>query len=394
MPVALIALAIGAFGIGTTEFVIVGLLPDIAGDLSVSIPTAGLLVSGYAISVAVGAPLLTAAGSRLPRKTMLLALMGLFVLGNALCAVAGDYAVLMTGRAVAALCHGAFFGIGSVVAADLVAPRRRASAIALMFTGLTVANVLGVPLGTAMGQHFGWRSTFWAVTALSVLGLAGIARLVPRQPRPVVPLRSELLVFRSPQVWLALLMATLGFGGVFAAFTYIAPMLTHATGVSSGTVTWLLVVFGIGLCVGNLVGGWAADRNLMPNLYLILVALAAVLIVFVFTVRQPVPATITILFFGITGFATVPPFQARMMTKAAAAPTLASTVNIAAFNLGNAIGAWLGGLVIDAHFGYASPNVVGALLVLAGLGIAVFSGTLDRLSERVGKTADMSQVTN
>src|SRR5882724_4793469 len=179
MPVALLALAIGAFGIGTTEFVIVGLLPDVAGNLGVSIPTAGLLVSGYALSVAIGAPLLTAMGSRLPRKAMLLALLGLFVLGNALCAVAGDYAVLMVGRAVAALCHGAFFGIGSVVAADLVAPNRRASAIALMFTGLTVANVLGVPLGTALGQHFGWRSTFWAVTALGLVGLVGIIGLVP-----------------------------------------------------------------------------------------------------------------------------------------------------------------------------------------------------------------------
>lgn len=394
MPIALLALAIGAFGIGTTEFVIVGLLPDIAGDLGVSIPTAGLLVSGYALSVAVGAPLLTAAGSRSPRKAMLLVLMGLFILGNAVCAIADDYAVLMVGRAVAALCHGAFFGIGSVVAADLVPPRRRASAIALMFTGLTVANVLGVPLGTALGQHFGWRSTFWAVTALGVLGLVGIAILVPRQPKPDVPLRLELLVFRSPQVWLALAMTTLGFGGVFAAFTYIAPMLTHLTGVSSGTVTWLLVVFGIGLCVGNLVGGWAADRNLMPNLCLILVALAAVLIVFVFTVRQPVPATITILLFGTAGFATVPPFQARVMAKAAAAPTLASTANIAAFNLGNAIGAWLGGLAIDAHFGYAAPNVVGALLVLASLGTALFSGALDRRADRTGRMADMSQVTN
>jgi DHA1 family inner membrane transport protein len=283
---------------------------------------------------------------------------------------------------VAALCHGAFFGIGSVVAADLVAPNRRASAIALMFTGLTVANVLGVPLGTALGQHFGWRSTFWAVTALGVLALIGISALVPRQPASGVPLRSELAVFARPQVWLALAMTTLGFGGVFAAFTYITPMLTHITGISNGVVTWMLVLFGAGLCIGNLAGGRAADRNLMPNLYVILAALAAVLVVFVFTVHAPVPAAITILLFGTVGFATVPPLQTRMMDKAAGAPTLASAANIAAFNLGNAIGAWLGGLAIDAHLGYASPNVVGAVMVLAGLGAAIYSGVLDRRPAR------------
>ncbi|BAJ25931.1 MULTISPECIES: MFS transporter [Kitasatospora] len=379
MPLALIALALGAFGIGTTEFVIVGLLPQIAGDFSVSIPSAGMLVTGYALGVVVGAPLMTAAGSRLPRKTMLAVLMALFIAGNLLCAFAGSYTQLMTGRLVAALTHGAFFGIGSVVAAGLVAPARRASAIALMFTGLTVANVLGVPLGTFLGQHFGWRSTFWAVTAFGVVGLCGITALVPRQERERgAGLRGELAVFRRPQVWLALLTTTLGFAGVFASFTYVAPMMTEVAGFPPGAVTWLLVLFGAGLCVGNVLGGRAADRSLMPSLYVILAALAGVLLLFVATARTPVSAAITLAALGAVGFATVPPLQMRVMQKAEGAPALASAANIAAFNLGNAVGAWLGGLTISHGLGYTAPNWVGALLAVAGLAVAALAGLLDR----------------
>ncbi|WP_033437409.1 MFS transporter [Saccharothrix sp. NRRL B-16314] len=377
MPPALVALAIGAFGIGTTEFVIVGLLPQVAGDLGVSIPAAGLLVSGYALSVVVGAPLITAGGSRLPRKQLLVGLMGLFILGNLVCAVADDYAVLMAGRIVAALCHGAFFGVGSVVAAGLVAPDRRARAIALMFTGLTVANVLGVPAGTALGQEFGWRSTFWAVTALGVAGLVGIIALVPVQPAST-GLRGELAVFRRPGVWLALATTALGFGAVFASFTYIAPMMTEVAGFSPGAVTWLLVLFGAGLCVGNVIGGRAADRALMPSLYLFLGALAVVLVVFVFTAQSAVPAVVTIAVFGVFGFATVAPLQTRVLEQASGAPALASAANIAAFNLGNAAGAWLGGVAIDAGFGYTAPNWVGAAMALAGLGVAVAGGLRSR----------------
>ncbi|WP_127355163.1 MFS transporter [Actinacidiphila soli] len=379
MPPALIALAIGAFGIGTTEFVIVGLLPQVATDLSVSIPSAGLLVSGYALSVVVGAPLMTAVGARIPRKTMLVALMGVFITGNLLCAVAGGYSLLMAGRVVTALCHGAFFGIGSVVAARLVAPGRQASAIAMMFTGLTVANVLGVPLGTALGQHFGWRSTFWAVALLGLLGLAGILALVPAQPpEPPDAIRRELAVFRRAQVWLALAMTTLGFGGVFASFTYIAPMMTEVTGFGPGSVTWLLVLFGAGLCVGNVLGGKAADRRLMPSLYVILSVLAVVLVVFAFTAHWKISAVLTIAVFGAAGFATVPPLQTRVMSKAEGAPAMASAANIGAFNLGNALGAWLGGLAISGGLGYTAPNLVGAALAVAGLGVAVLSGLLDR----------------
>lgn len=379
MPAALLALAIGAFGIGTTEFVIMGLLPEVALDFGVSIPSAGLLISGYALGVVVGAPLLTAIGSRVSRKTVLIALMGVFIVGNLLSALAPTYGVLMTGRIIAALAHGAFFGVGSVVAASLVPKAKQASAIALMFTGLTVANVLGVPGGTALGQEFGWRSTFWAVTALGVIGLLGIVILVPRQDTTEGRgLRVELAVFKNVQVWLALAMTALGFAGVFASFTYIAPMMTEVAGFSSGAVTWLLVLFGGGLVVGNLLGGKAADRSLMPSLYLILTLLAAVLVVFVFTAHAKLPSAITIAIFGAAGFATVAPLQKRVMDKAAGAPALASAANIAAFNLGNAIGAYLGGLTISHGLGYTAPNWVGAALAIAGLSVAVLSGALDR----------------
>ncbi|MDQ0381616.1 MFS transporter [Amycolatopsis thermophila] len=379
MPVALLALAIAAFGIGTTEFVIMGVLPEVATDLAVTVPTAGLLISGYALGVVVGAPLLTALGSKIPRKTVLTGLMVLFIAGNVVSALAPGYGLLMTGRVVAALSHGAFFGVGSVVAASLVAPNRQAGAIAIMFTGLTVANVLGVPAGTALGQQLGWRSTFWAVAGLGVIALLGIIALVPR--RPVADgqsLRTELAVFRRPQVWLALAMTALGFAGVFASFTYIAPMMTEVAGFSPGAVTWLLVLFGGGLVVGNLAGGKAADRALMPSLYAILAALAVVLVAFVFTAHAQLPAAITIALFGAAGFATVPPLQARVMTKAGDAPALASAANIGAFNLGNAGGAWLGGLAIEHGLGYTAPNWIGAALAAAGLGVALVSGALEK----------------
>ncbi|GAA3597643.1 MFS transporter [Kribbella ginsengisoli] len=393
MPAALLALAIGAFGIGTTEFVIMGLLPEVATDFGVSIPSAGLLISGYALGVVVGAPLLTAIGSKISRKTVLVALMGVFIAGNLISALAPTYGVLMTGRIVAALSHGAFFGVGSVVAASLVPKAKQASAIALMFTGLTVANVFGVPGGTALGQAFGWRSTFWAVTVLGVIGLLGIVFLVPRQGVSEGPgLRSELAVFRSLQVWLALAMTALGFAGVFASFTYIAPMMTEVAGFSSGAVTWLLVLFGGGLVVGNLLGGKLADRSLMPSLYAILAVLAVVLVAFVFTAHGRVPAAVTIALFGAAGFATVAPLQKRVMDKAAGAPALASAANIAAFNLGNAVGAYLGGLTIEHGLGYTAPNWVGAALAAAGLTVALTSGLLDR-RRRTATTAEPALTT-
>ncbi|NLU76135.1 MFS transporter [Streptomyces sp. HNM0575] len=391
MPLALLALALGAFGIGTTEFVIMGLLPEVAGDFGVSVPTAGYLTTGYALGVVVGAPLLAVLGTRVPRKRMLMLLMGLFILGNAVSAAAPVFGVMLAGRVIASLTHGAFFGIGSIVAAGLVAPQRKAAAISMMFTGLTVANVVGVPAGTMLGQQLGWRVTFGAVTVLGVLGLLGIAVLVPAgqaggpdgagepgRGGTRSRIRGELAAFRNVQVLLAMAMTVLGFGGVFAAITYIAPMMTGAAGYAAPSVTWLLVLFGLGMVAGNLVGGRLADRALMPLLFTALTALALVLALFVFTAYDKVAAAVTLPLVGAFGFATVPPLQKRVLDQTADAPTLASAVNIGAFNLGNALAAWLGGVVLDAGAGPTSPNWVGALLAGTALALAVVSAVLER----------------
>ncbi|MET8547832.1 MFS transporter [Micromonospora zamorensis] len=385
LPPGLIALAIGAFGIGLTEFVIMGLLPEVAADFAVTEPVAGWLISGYALSVAVGGVALTAAVTRLPRKPVLLGLMVLFIIGNLLSAVAGDYAVMMAGRIVAALCHGAFFGIGAVVAANLVAPARRAGAIAMMFAGLTIANVLGVPFGTFLGQHFGWRSTFWAITAIGVVALIGLALLIPGRAatadRPSTGLRGELRAFTHSQVWLSLVITVLGFGGMFGAFTYIAYTLTEVSGFASSTVPWLLVLFGVGLFAGNLLGGRAADRSLSRTLVTVLAVLTVVLVGFALTATSPVLTIVALVLMGGFGFATVPPLQMRIMQYAHQAPTLASGANIAAFNLGNALGAWIGGVTIAAGFGYTSPIWAGAALTLAGLGVLLAALRLARRQE-------------
>lgn len=379
MPLALLALAIGAFGIGTTEFVIMGLLPEVATDFGVSVPTAGLLVTGYALGVMIGAPIMTVLGTKVSRKRMLMLLMGLFIAGNLVSALAPAFGVMLVGRVVASLAHGAFFGIGSVVAAELVAPEKKAGAISMMFTGLTVANVVGVPLGTFLGQSAGWRFTFLVVAALGVVGLAGVAKLVPDMPGPEgVRLRHELAAFRNVQVVLAMAMTVLGFGGVFAAITYIAPMMTDVAGYADSSVTWLLVLFGLGMVAGNLTGGRFADRALMPLLFTALGALAVVLALFTLTAHDKAAAAVTVFLIGALGFATVPPLQKRVLDQASGAPTLASAVNIGAFNLGNALSAWLGGIVIAAGFGYTSPNWVGAALAAAALVLAVLSSLLER----------------
>ncbi|MGJ5805674.1 MFS transporter [Streptomyces europaeiscabiei] len=400
MPLALLALAIGAFGIGTTEFVIMGVLPEVAGDFGVSIPTAGFLVTGYALGVVFGAPIMTALGTRVSRRRMLMLLMGLFITGNLLSALAPAYSVMLLGRVVASLAHGAFFGIGSVVAAGLVASDRKAVALAMMFSGLTVANVVGVPLGTLIGQSVGWRVTFAGVAALGVVGLLGIARLVPETARPKdVRLRHELAAFKNVQVLLAMGMTVLGFGGVFAAITYIAPMMTHVAGFADSSVTWLLVLFGLGMVGGNLVGGKYADRALMPMLYVSLGALAVVLALFSFIAHDKIAAAVSVMLIGALGFATVPPLQKRVLDHAHGAPTLASAVNIGAFNLGNALSAWLGGLVIDAGLGYTAPSWVGAALAVSALVLALIAAMLERrgsaadtVAAGVGATAQRTAV--
>ncbi|MBM7791978.1 DHA1 family inner membrane transport protein [Paenarthrobacter ilicis] len=382
LPLGLLALAVGGFGIGLTEFVILGLLPEVAADFSVSIPVAGHLVSGYALSVAVGGVVVTAATAALRPKTVLCALMVLFILGNLLSAVAGDYATMFAGRIVAALCHGAFFGIGAVLASNLVTPDRKARAISIMFAGLTIANVIGVPLGTFLGQQFGWRSTFWAITIVGVIALTGLIAYIPAQDaveRGPGQLRRELGAFASGQVWLSILVTVFGFGAMFGAFTYIAPMLTSLAGMPASAVPWMLVIFGAGLFTGNILGGKAADGNLDKSLLILLSALTFVLLVFTVTVHNPWGAAVTLFLLGAVGFAAVPGMQTRVLSFAHRAPTLASGVNISAFNLGNAIGAHLGGTTIAAGFGLASPIWVGAgLAIIAVALIASASLALQR----------------
>ncbi|WP_285114696.1 MFS transporter [Leifsonia sp. fls2-241-R2A-40a] len=397
MPAGLIALALGGFGIGLTEFVIAGLLPEVAADFHVDEATAGWLISGYALAVVVGALGLTAAATRVPRKAALLGLMVLFIAGNLLSAIAPDYGVMLTGRVIAALCHGAFFGIGSVVAAGLVAPEKQARAIAVMFTGLTAANVLGVPFGTLLGQAFGWRSTFWAITVIGVIALIGVAVLVPAGAggRAGGGLRGELSAFRSGQVWLSLAATLLGFGGMFGAFTYIAYTLTGVSGFPSAAVPWLLILFGLGLFAGNWVGGRLADRSIDRTLLWLLAALAVVLATFALVAGMPVAAVIALVLMGAFGFATVPALQLRVLSFASQAPTLASGANIAAFNLGNAIGAWLGGVTIAAGLGYASPLWVGAAMTVGALIVVAFAAGAARRarSARAHAGADSSEAT-
>jgi MFS transporter, DHA1 family, inner membrane transport protein len=369
MPAGLIALALGGFGIGLTEFVIMGLLPEVAADFAVSEAAAGWFITGYALSVVVGALLLTAAVTRLPRKPVLMGLLVLFIAGNFISAIADDYTLMLIGRVIAALCHGAFFGIGSVVAASLVPTDKKAGAIAIMFTGLTAANVLGVPFGTFLGQNFGWRSTFWAITIIGVVALAGIALMVPDSKDDAAPssLRSELGAFKSGQVWLSIIVTILGFGGMFGAFTYIAYTLTEVSGFASAAVPWLLVLFGAGLFVGNIAGGKAADKSIDKTLVIILAGLVVVLVFFALTAANPVATLFSLALMGGFGFATVPGLQMRVMQFASSAPTLASGANIGAFNLGNALGAWLGGVTISAGLGYTSPVWAGAGITAAAL---------------------------
>lgn len=381
VPAGLVALALGGFGIGLTEFVILGLLPEVAADFEVTIPQAGYLVSGYALSVAVGGVLVTAGTAHLRPKRVLVGLMVLFVAGNLLSAVAETYAVMMAGRVVAALCHGAFFGIGSVLAASLVPPDRKARAISIMFLGLTLANVLGVPLGTLLGQNLGWRSTFWTITAIGVVALVGLVVFIPERvadERPPGQLLRELAAFRNGQVWLSILVTVFGFGAMFGAFTYVAPILTDVAGYPPAAIPALLVLFGTGLFVGNLVGGRAADRDLDRTLLTLLAALTVVLAGFAAVVGSPWAAAVALFLLGAVGFASVPGMQMRVLEFASAAPTLASGVNISAFNAGNALGAWLGGVTITAGLGYRSPIVVGAGLAAVALALMAFAATTHR----------------
>ncbi|WP_028209556.1 MFS transporter [Paraburkholderia mimosarum] len=383
MPLPLLALAVAAFGIGTTEFVIMGLLPDVARDLSVSIPAAGMLVSAYALGVTIGAPIVAIAVANVPRKQALMRLIGIFIVGNLLCALAPNYSILMAARIVTAFCHGAFFGIGSVVAAGLVAPNRRAQAIALMFTGLTLANVLGVPLGTALGQIAGWRTTFWAVTAIGVLAAAALQVCLPAKiEMQKASLMHEFRVLRNPQVLMVLGMSVLASASLFAVFTYITPILEDVTGFSPHEVTFVLLLFGLGLTVGSTLGGKLADWKLMRSLLTFLASIAVVLAVFSLTMHEPIAAMATIFVWGILAFAIVPPLQMLIVNRASDAPNLASTLNQGAFNLGNAGGAWIGGVAISAGAPLTALPWVGVATAFAALGLTLVSAQIDRRARR------------
>jgi DHA1 family inner membrane transport protein len=325
MPLALLALAVGAFGIGTTEFVMMGLLPDVADDLGISIPGAGHLVSAYALGVVVGAPLLAAATARMARRTVLIALMALFVAGNALSAFAPDHTWLLVARFLSGLPHGAFFGVGAVVATTMVAPERKARSVSLMFLGLTTANVAGVPVATLMGQNFGWRATFLGVSAIGLAAIASLALLIPRDhtPAPRSALRGELAALRSLPVWLALGTTVAGFGALFAAYSYITPMLTESAGYADTSVTLLLALFGVGATAGNLLGGRLADHSLRGTLFGGLVSLTAILALFPLLTRTEVSAALAVTVLGTAAFVTGSPLQLMVMEKASAAPSLA-----------------------------------------------------------------------
>ena len=382
MKLALFALAMAAFGIGTTEFVIMGLLPDVARDLNVSIPTAGLLITGYALGVAIGAPIMALLTVKLPRKSALLALMGVFILGNACCALSGNYEMLMLSRILTALCHGAFFGIGSVTAASLVPENRKASAVAMMFTGLTLANVLGVPFGTALGQEAGWRTTFWCVSAIGILAFAALARFLPAdKPDAAHDLRGELRALANARVWVALGMTVLFSGSMFTLFTYIAPILGEITGISPRGVTYTLLLMGVGLTVGNIIGGRLADWKLMPTLLGLALFIALVQGIFYWSAGAVTPAEITLFIWGAASFAACSALQLHAMQTGKAAPSLIATLNIGAFNTGNALGAWVGSRVIDSGQGLPPVTLYGAGLALAGFAATLFSLYLARRSQ-------------
>jgi DHA1 family inner membrane transport protein len=371
-PVPLLALALSAFAIGTTEFVIMGLLPQVASNLAVSIPAAGWLVSGYALGVLIGAPVMAIATQKLPPRAALMVLMGIFILGNALCAIAPSYGFLMAARIVTALCHGAFFGIGAVEAASLVPENKRASALALMFTGLTLANVLGVPAGTALGQFAGWRVTFWAVTLIGVAALAGLYFLLPRHEKREAPpaMLRELFALRGP-VWLALGITVVSSASMFALFTYIAPILNGLTHVSPRGVTYTLFVMGIGLTAGNIIGGRLADWSVDGTLLGVFLGTAIVLGGLALVSNRLIPAEIGLFIWAAIAFGGVSALQIKAVYLGKDAPNLISTLNIAAFNGGNALGAWVGGMVIAY-----GPGLRGILPAAAGISLVAFALTL------------------
>ncbi|MBO6495326.1 MAG: MFS transporter [Roseivirga sp.] len=384
MPAALWALTISAFGIGTTEFVIVGLLPTVAQDLAISISSAGLLVSLYAVGVAVGAPILTALTSKIPRKKLLLGVMLLFILGNGLAAIAPTFGLLVMARILTGFAHGVYFSIGATIAASLVPPNKRASAIAIMFAGLTIAIVTGVPLGTFIGQNFGWRATFIGVSILGIIGALSSAVLVPASIQGGKALRivDQLKVIKSPSVLLVLAITALGYGGTFVTFTYLAPLLEEVTGFSASMTSLLLLVYGIAIAIGNIVGGNVSNKKPSKALMVMFILQAVVLLVLYFTAPFQVAAVVTLFFMGILAFSNVPALQlyiVQMAEKyAPGTEDVASALNIAAFNVGIAIGAALGGKIVESSLGVGATPWIGSILVFIGFLLTLVSHRRER----------------
>jgi DHA1 family inner membrane transport protein len=371
-------LAAASFGIGTTEFVIMGLLPDVARSLSVTIPQAGYLVSGYALGVVIGAPIVAMATAGIPRKTALLALMALFTIGNLGCALAPDYWLLMTARVVTAFAHGAFFGIGAVVASNLVPREQRTQAVSLMFAGLTLANVLGVPFGTALGQAAGWRAAFWAVVVIGIVAFLAITRFVPSgMPGTRGGLAKEFRALGRWPVLLPMLISTMASVSMFSLFTYITPLLEEVTGLTPHGVTGALLAIGVGLTIGNLIGGRLADRNLLSTIIGAFICLVIVLAALALVVHMTLPTLVLLILWGGIAFALVSPLQIWVVDAATDAPNLASTLNQGAFNLGNATGAWIGGAALNAGVHYAQLPLLAALVAMVGLGLTL-SSLIDR----------------
>ncbi|WP_201606502.1 MFS transporter [Psychrobacter immobilis] len=384
MPLALWALTLSAFAIGTTEFVIVGLVPTIAADLGVSLPSAGLLVSLYAVGVAIGAPILTALTGRWNRKIVLMSLMGLFVIGNLLAWQAPSYETLILARILTGLAHGVFFSIGSMIATSLVSKEKEASAIAIMFTGLTVALVTGVPLGTWIGQHFGWRATFLVVSVLGLIALIGSAILVPKNLKKSIPatFKEQLQVIVKPQLLLVYLMTILGYGGTFTAFTYLAPILEQQTKFAPSAIGLIMLVYGVSVAIGNIWGGKLADkRGPISALSIIFSALSVILLLFTFTMQSKIAAVLTILVWGAFAFGSVPGLQIYVVKQAEKytpnAVDVASGLNIAAFNIGIALGSIIGGSVVE-NMSLQDTAWIGAVISLMALAVTRYSGLRDK----------------
>ncbi len=381
--VAVIALAVGGFAIGTTEFVTMGVLPDIADGVGVDIPAAGHVISSYALGVVVGAPVIAALGARLPRRALLVGLMTAFLLGNVLSALAPGYHTLLVARFLSGLPHGAYFGVASLVAASLVAPHLRGRAVSSVLLGLSAAMLTGVPAATWLGQQFGWRSAYWAVVVLAAVTVAAVLAVVPSSPgRPEATVREELRALRRPQVLLTLVVGIVGFGGMFALYSYIAPVVTDVAGLSRATVPLVLLVYGAGGVIGTALGGRLADLALFRSLVAALLSLGVLLALVALTASSPGALVVGVFLVSVGASVLAVCLQMRLMETAGEAQMLGAALNHSALNLANALGAWLGGLVIAAGLGYRAPSVVGAGLAAAGLIPLAFSAVLRRREVR------------